>query len=268
MAVLAHEHKIPFYVAAPISTIDLATPDGDHIPIEERDQREVTHLGTSRLTPEGAQIRNPAFDVTPHRYITGIITERGHFRCAVHRVAEAALASAVAARRRSARRPSAPMHLLAIETSCDETAAAVIEETGDAAGHGALRSNVVASQAAIHREWGGVVPELASRQHVRDICGVVEAALAEARRRRCDDIGAVAVTQGPGLVGSLLVGVAFAKAFAWSRGIPVIPVHHLAGHIESLVLAARRAAAAGGGARRLGRPHQPVPDSRARRATS
>jgi N6-L-threonylcarbamoyladenine synthase len=89
---------------------------------------------------------------------------------------------------------------------------------------------------AIHREWGGVVPELASRQHVRDICGVVEAALASAGVTQ-GEVGAVAVTQGPGLVGSLLVGVSFAKAFAWARGIPVIPVHHLAGHIESLVLA-------------------------------
>jgi methylthioribose-1-phosphate isomerase len=80
VAVLAHEHKVPFYVAAPLSTIDLATPDGDHIPIEERDQREVSHLGAARLTPVGALIRNPAFDVTPSRYITGIITERGIFR--------------------------------------------------------------------------------------------------------------------------------------------------------------------------------------------
>jgi methylthioribose-1-phosphate isomerase len=80
VAVLAHEHAIPFYVAAPLSTIDLSTPDGDHIPIEERDQREVSHLGSSRLTPEGAKIRNPAFDVTPHRYIAGIITERGIYR--------------------------------------------------------------------------------------------------------------------------------------------------------------------------------------------
>jgi methylthioribose-1-phosphate isomerase len=79
VAVLAHEHKIPFYVAAPLSTIDLSTPDGDRIPIEERDQREVSHIGSSRLTPEGVHIRNPAFDVTPHRYITGIITERGIF---------------------------------------------------------------------------------------------------------------------------------------------------------------------------------------------
>jgi methylthioribose-1-phosphate isomerase len=80
VAVLAHEHKVPFYVAAPLSTIDLSTPDGDRIPIEERDQREVTHFGSSRLTPEGAHIRNPAFDVTPARYITGIITERGIFK--------------------------------------------------------------------------------------------------------------------------------------------------------------------------------------------
>lgn len=79
VAVLAREHKIPFYVAAPLSSIDLGTPDGDHIPIEERDQREVSHLGASRLTPEGAKIRNPAFDVTPHRYIAAIITERGVF---------------------------------------------------------------------------------------------------------------------------------------------------------------------------------------------
>jgi N6-L-threonylcarbamoyladenine synthase len=128
------------------------------------------------------------------------------------------------------------MNLLAIETSCDETAAAVVEETGDPARPWQARSNVVASQVSIHREWGGVVPELASRQHVRDICGVFEAALAQAAVT-VEDIGAVAVTQGPGLVGSLLVGIAFAKALAWSRGIPVIPVHHLAGHIESLTLA-------------------------------
>jgi methylthioribose-1-phosphate isomerase len=77
VAVMAKEHAIPFYVAAPLSTIDLSTADGDQIPIEERDQREVSHLGSSQLTPVGAHIRNPAFDVTPYRYITGIITERG-----------------------------------------------------------------------------------------------------------------------------------------------------------------------------------------------
>jgi N6-L-threonylcarbamoyladenine synthase len=128
------------------------------------------------------------------------------------------------------------MNLLAIETSCDETAAAVIAETGDAARPWMLRSNVVASQAAIHREWGGVVPELASRQHLRDICGVVDRAL-ETAGIDFPDLGAVAVTQGPGLVGSLLVGVSFAKSLAWSYGVPLVPVHHLAGHIESLVLA-------------------------------
>jgi len=128
------------------------------------------------------------------------------------------------------------VNLLAIETSCDETAAAVIAETGDPAKPWTLRSNIVASQADIHREWGGVVPELASRQHLRDICGVVDRAL-ETANVRFEDLGAVAVTQGPGLVGSLLVGVSFAKSLAWSYGIPLVPVHHLAGHIESLVLA-------------------------------
>jgi N6-L-threonylcarbamoyladenine synthase len=127
------------------------------------------------------------------------------------------------------------MHLLALETSCDETAAAVVAETGDPARPWRLDSNVIASQAEIHREWGGVVPELASRQHLRDICGVVERALQQATIT-WSDLGAVAVTQGPGLVGSLLVGVAFAKSIAWSYGIPLVPVHHLAGHIESLVL--------------------------------
>jgi methylthioribose-1-phosphate isomerase len=77
VAVLAREHGLPFYVAAPISTIDLATADGSGIPIEERASREVTHVGASRLTPEGVGVRNPAFDVTPARYVTGIITERG-----------------------------------------------------------------------------------------------------------------------------------------------------------------------------------------------
>lgn len=127
------------------------------------------------------------------------------------------------------------MRILGIETSCDETSAAVVEETGDAAKPWAIRSNVVASQVAIHREWGGVVPELASRQHVRDICGVVEKALAEAGTTWAG-LGAVAVTQGPGLVGSLLVGVAFAKAAAAAAGLPLVGVHHLAGHIESVPL--------------------------------
>ena len=125
--------------------------------------------------------------------------------------------------------------MLGIETSCDETSAAVVEETGVPSHPWAIRSNVVASQAAIHREWGGVVPELASRQHLRDICGVVDKALADAGVTWAD-LGALAVTQGPGLVGSLLVGVSFAKAAAAAAGLPIVGVHHLAGHIESLVL--------------------------------
>jgi N6-L-threonylcarbamoyladenine synthase len=127
------------------------------------------------------------------------------------------------------------MRILGIETSCDETSAAVVEETGDAAKPWAVRSNVIASQVPIHREWGGVVPELASRQHLRDICGVLERALDEAKTS-WSDLGAIAVTQGPGLVGSLLVGVSFAKAAAAAAQLPLVAVHHLAGHIESLVL--------------------------------
>src|SRR4051812_15538288 len=107
------------------------------------------------------------------------------------------------------------MLILGIETSCDETAAAVVEQLTPSTGAGPpawrLRSNIVASQVDIHREWGGVVPEIASRQHVRDICGVVERALADGDAQ-WSDLDALAVTQGPGLVGSLLVGVSFAKA--------------------------------------------------------
>ena len=125
------------------------------------------------------------------------------------------------------------MIILGIETSCDETAAAVVEETGNSQRPWRIRSSVVASQVSVHREWGGVVPELSARQHVRDICGVVEQALADAATGTYD---AIAVTQGPGLVGSLLVGLSFAKSLAWARSVPLIPVHHLAGHIESLVL--------------------------------
>jgi N6-L-threonylcarbamoyladenine synthase len=122
--------------------------------------------------------------------------------------------------------------VLGIETSCDETAAALIEETQDPSTPWRLRSSIVASQVDLHRAWGGVVPELSARQHVRDICGVVRQAL-DAGGTHYD---AIAVTRGPGLVGSLLVGVSFAKALGWARAAPVIPVHHLAGHIESLVL--------------------------------
>src|SRR6185369_11126796 len=112
------------------------------------------------------------------------------------------------------------------ETSCDETSAAIVEETGDGTRPWRVRSNVIASQVNIHREWGGVVPELASRQHVRDICTVVEEAFREAGVT-WPELGAVAVTEGPGLVGSLLVGVSFAKSAALAAGLPLIGVHHL-----------------------------------------
>jgi N6-L-threonylcarbamoyladenine synthase len=125
------------------------------------------------------------------------------------------------------------MIVLGIETSCDETAAAVVEETGDPARPWRICSSIVASQEAVHREWGGIVPELSARQHVRDICGVVERALSESGS---DQYDAIAVTQGPGLVGSLLVGLSFAKSLAWAKSVPLVPVHHLAGHIESIVL--------------------------------
>src|SRR5918995_2148459 len=125
------------------------------------------------------------------------------------------------------------MIVLGLETSCDETAAAIVEETGDRRRPWRLRSSIVASQMALHREWGGIVPELSARQHIRDICDVVRGAIAEAS---VPTIDAIAVTQGPGLVGSLLVGLAFAKSLAWARRVPLVPVHHLAGHIESLVL--------------------------------
>jgi N6-L-threonylcarbamoyladenine synthase len=124
------------------------------------------------------------------------------------------------------------MLMLGIETSCDETSAAVVAEAG---GTWTIASNIVASQVNIHREWGGVVPELASRQHVRDICPVVRDAL-DTAKIGLKEIDAIAVTQGPGLVGSLLVGVSFAKSLAVSLERPLVPVHHLAGHIESLFL--------------------------------
>jgi N6-L-threonylcarbamoyladenine synthase len=127
------------------------------------------------------------------------------------------------------------VRILGIETSCGETAAAVVDAGAGGAQPWTIRSSVVASQVEIHREWGGVVPELASRQHVRDMCGVVERALTEAKTG-WRDLDAVAVTQGPGLVGSLLVGVSFAKAAAWAAGKPLVAVNHLAGHIESLWL--------------------------------
>jgi N6-L-threonylcarbamoyladenine synthase len=119
--------------------------------------------------------------------------------------------------------------ILALETSCDETAAAVVTRSGE------LRSSVVSSQANLHARYGGVVPEVASRRHLELVTPVVREALSEARTG-LDGIGQVAVTQGPGLVGALLVGLSAAKAIAWSRGLPLVPVDHLDGHVASLYL--------------------------------
>ncbi|NOZ27866.1 MAG: tRNA (adenosine(37)-N6)-threonylcarbamoyltransferase complex transferase subunit TsaD [Chloroflexi bacterium] len=116
--------------------------------------------------------------------------------------------------------------ILGIETSCDETAAAVLADGRR------LLSNVVASQIDLHRRYGGVFPEVASRQHVLAIRPVIEQALTEARVA-WDDLTAVAVTYGPGLAGSLLVGVNVAKGVAWGRGLPLVAINHLEGHIYS-----------------------------------
>ena len=119
--------------------------------------------------------------------------------------------------------------ILGIETSCDETAAALVTPEGG------IRSNVVSSQADLHARYGGVVPEVASRRHLELISPVVREALAEAGAS-LDDVDRIAVTQGPGLIGALLVGLAAAKALAWSRRLPLVPVDHLRGHVASLYL--------------------------------
>jgi tRNA N6-adenosine threonylcarbamoyltransferase len=119
--------------------------------------------------------------------------------------------------------------ILGIETSCDETAAAVVTRSGE------IRSSVVASQADLHAAYGGVVPEIASRRHLELISPVIREALGEAGAG-FDDLESVAVTVGPGLIGALLVGLAAAKAVAWGRGLPLVPVNHLHGHVASLYL--------------------------------
>ena len=119
--------------------------------------------------------------------------------------------------------------ILGLETSCDETAAALVTEEG------AIRANVVSSQADLHARYGGVVPEVASRRHLELVVPVVREALEEAGAT-LDDVDTIAVTQGPGLIGALLVGVSAAKALAWARGLPLAPVDHLHGHVASLFL--------------------------------
>jgi N6-L-threonylcarbamoyladenine synthase len=124
--------------------------------------------------------------------------------------------------------------ILGIESSCDETAAAVVERGSR------TRSSIVASQIATHSPYGGVVPELASREHLRNIVPITRAALAKAE---CglSDLEAIAVTSGPGLAGALLVGIAYAKALAFATGdLPLISVNHLEGHIHAVLLEDRQ----------------------------
>jgi N6-L-threonylcarbamoyladenine synthase len=123
--------------------------------------------------------------------------------------------------------------ILALETSCDETAAAVIDPSGR------IHANVVASQAELHARFGGVVPEVASRRHLELVLPVVRQALGEAGVR-LDEIDAIAVTQGPGLIGALLVGLSAAKGLAWAKELPLVPVDHLQGHVGSLYLQPHR----------------------------
>jgi N6-L-threonylcarbamoyladenine synthase len=123
--------------------------------------------------------------------------------------------------------------ILGIESSCDETAAAIVEDGLR------IRSSVVASQLDTHAKYGGVVPELASREHLRAIVPVVRQALDQAEVR-LEDLSAIAATAGPGLAGSLLVGVTYAKALCFARKLPLIGVNHVEGHIHSVVLEARQ----------------------------
>ena len=124
--------------------------------------------------------------------------------------------------------------ILGIESSCDETAAAVVADGRE------ILSSVVASQIDVHRKYGGVVPELASREHLRQIVPVVREALAQANMK-LEDVNAIGVTQGPGLVGALLVGITYGKTLAQSLGKPLVPVNHLEGHVHAVFLEAHKA---------------------------
>jgi N6-L-threonylcarbamoyladenine synthase len=125
------------------------------------------------------------------------------------------------------------VRILGIESSCDETAAAVVEDGIS------ILSSVVASQLATHARYGGVVPELASREHLRAIVPVVRLALEESKSTY-NDLAAIAATVGPGLVGSLLVGLTFAKSLSFARGIPLIGVNHIEGHVHAVVLESKQ----------------------------
>jgi N6-L-threonylcarbamoyladenine synthase len=126
------------------------------------------------------------------------------------------------------------VRILGIESSCDETAAAVVADGRD------ILANVVASQIDVHHKYGGVVPELASREHLRQIVPVVREALAQARMQ-LPEVDAIGVTHGPGLVGALLVGITYGKTLAHALGKPLVPVNHLEGHVHAVFLEAHRA---------------------------
>src|SRR6266496_2036243 len=139
--------------------------------------------------------------------------------------------------RRNAQEQKVSIRILGIESSCDETAAAVVVDGRE------ILSSVVASQIDIHRKYGGVVPELASREHLRRIVPVVREAI-ERANLSLRDVDAIAVTQGPGLVGSLLVGITYGKTLAESLGKPLVPVNHLEGHVHAVFLEAHKSAIA------------------------
>ena len=126
------------------------------------------------------------------------------------------------------------LRILGIESSCDETAAAVVVDGRE------ILSSVVASQIDVHRKYGGVVPELASREHLRQIVPVVREAIARAGMKLAD-VDAIGVTQGPGLVGALLVGITYGKTLAQALGKPLVPVNHLEGHVHAVFLEAHKA---------------------------
>src|SRR5262249_47165585 len=123
------------------------------------------------------------------------------------------------------------IRILGIESSCDETAAAVVADGRN------ILSSVVASQVDIHRKYGGVVPELASREHLRQIVPVVREAISQAGMH-LTEIDAIGVTQGPGLVGALLVGITYGKTLAQALGKPLVSVNHLEGHVQAVFLEA------------------------------
>lgn len=126
------------------------------------------------------------------------------------------------------------MKILGIETSCDETSISILEFDKDVKENMDIKvlANVVSTQIDIHKEYGGVVPEIASRQHIKNISAVLDEALTISNTK-LNELCAIAVTIGPGLIGALLVGVSFAKALAYSLNIPIVPVHHIAGHISA-----------------------------------